>query len=119
MDNTLALLHNSSTTRGLPHKLTRNLSLIRHIEYRTLSKQVLPRWNPKLPANSPQYSVQHHTTTKESNKESKREKRYSVDKHAWSALGHVVAMAEGTSGMSLGKIRVQGKLKLPRSESSS
>lgn len=46
VDNTLQLLQNSATSRGLPHQLTRNLSLLVNARSLEQAHTAHPKWDP-------------------------------------------------------------------------
>lgn len=105
VDKTLALLYNSSSTRGLPHKLTRNITLLMWAKYHQKTVQVLPHWNPQLAPNDPAYKIPARPLTIDELKQK------DVMARAWAALGHVVKMAEGQTGLSLGRVRIRAKVR--------
>ncbi|KAG7453079.1 uncharacterized protein BT62DRAFT_925620 [Guyanagaster necrorhizus] len=109
VDNTLALLHNSSHTRGLSHQLTRNLALLVHHEYRRVSEIKYPVWNPQLPADSKEYQIR--VLPAKSRTETKRDAMKAISDRALSAVSKAVRMAEGRDGVVLGSVAVKGKLK--------
>ncbi|SJL04784.1 uncharacterized protein ARMOST_08154 [Armillaria ostoyae] len=108
VDNTLALLHNSSHTRGLSHQLTRNLALLVHHEYRRVSEIKYPVWNPQLPADSKEYQIR---VPAKSRTETRRDAMKTISDRALSAVSKAVRMAEGRDGIILGSMAVKGKLK--------
>ena len=108
MDNTLSLLYNSAISKGLPHRLTRNLSflLLKHNIW--WSQRIFAsnkHWNPSLPPDSPAYRP---PTPAEQSKQQKKEEKLrpwkELDESAWGALGQVVRLAEGRHDISLGTI---------------
>ncbi|KAL0955657.1 hypothetical protein HGRIS_001884 [Hohenbuehelia grisea] len=100
MDNTLALLCSSSLSRGLPHRLTRNLALLILGQHQRLSAQPVLRWKPELIG----------VPTTISKKEEKQARWDEWDENAWAALGEVVSMAEARQKISLGRVTVRGSL---------
>ncbi|KAK0227878.1 hypothetical protein IW262DRAFT_1455068 [Armillaria fumosa] len=108
VDNTLALLYNSSHTRGLSHQLTRNLALLVHHEYQRVSEIKYPTWNPQLPADSKEYQIR---APAKSRTETRRDAMKAISDRALSAVSKAVRMAEGRDGIVLGSMAVKGKLK--------
>ena len=105
VDNTLSMLYTSAQSRGLPHKLTRNLSLLLYAnaewwERRNFSPTQY--WNPRLPPSSPRYHPPQMEIEAPSKKDEKITRRKDFDDKAWGALGQVVRMAEGRHHISLG-----------------
>jgi len=93
MDNTLRLLYISSQSRGLPHKLIRNLGFLVLSEHQRLIKD-----HPKM-TWQPTKVVQRAT-------EEKRRKFEEFVENAWAPLSQVVKLAEGRDGISLGRVTV-------------
>uniref|UniRef100_A0A0W0F5P5 Fungal-type protein kinase domain-containing protein n=1 Tax=Moniliophthora roreri TaxID=221103 RepID=A0A0W0F5P5_MONRR len=83
MDNTLKFLYTSATSRGLSHRVIRNLSLLVLSEYQRNSVK-LPVWNPRLAPDSNEYSIE--MTHKNMNKLEKRQHAKEFDKKAVNAL---------------------------------
>ncbi|KAJ3749179.1 hypothetical protein DFH05DRAFT_1390683 [Lentinula detonsa] len=111
MDRTLSLLYASATSRGLPHKLTRNLSQLYYAEYDRMTSRRYPVWNAQLPKNSREYQIPvPDTTQKALNKEEKARQAQYLEDRAWNALSFAVKMAEGRDRLSLGRVVVKGKL---------
>ncbi|KAJ7125377.1 hypothetical protein C8R44DRAFT_619110 [Mycena epipterygia] len=107
VDNTLAVLYTSSKTRGLSHRLTRNLGLLVQAEQHRINMQKALQWKPNLPTVSEQYLPGFQ------NPETKRVKvRELEDAHTWDALEEVIRMAEGRNELSFGKISLR-KTRLP------
>ncbi|KAF8161739.1 hypothetical protein K438DRAFT_1619017 [Mycena galopus ATCC 62051] len=102
IDNTLAMLYTSCKTRGLSHRLTRNLSGLVQREQQRLNTAKLPEWKPTLPADAPEYQSFHAAKQLAATKQ--REDEAAV---AWNALAEVVRMAEGRNELSLGKIALK------------
>ncbi|KAM6494008.1 hypothetical protein JOM56_010369 [Amanita muscaria] len=102
MDNTLALLYNSSQTRGLSHNLTRNLAWLVSSEQQRVRAYKLKAWNPQHP----------HAFTNLTEKANKKEEEESKFKEfvarSWAPLNRVVELAEAKGGLTLGRIRVRG-----------
>ncbi|KAJ7133742.1 hypothetical protein C8R43DRAFT_644917 [Mycena crocata] len=93
VDNTLVLLYNSCTTRGLSHQLTRNLSFLLQREQDRINKRKPREWKPdSLP------------TTKVLKVEQRQQREAA---HGWDALEEVVRMAEGRNELSLGKMTLK------------
>ncbi|KAF8584836.1 hypothetical protein K439DRAFT_1105813 [Ramaria rubella] len=99
VDNTLELLHNSATSRGLAHRLTRNIGFLTHAYLKSRSRHGSV-WDPQLPATSPLYSVEKPQTAKDK----KKEGRDAFDAVVFQSLGQVVRLAEGRSRISLGRL---------------
>ncbi|KAF8234393.1 hypothetical protein L208DRAFT_1261819 [Tricholoma matsutake] len=109
MDNTLALLYNSCKSRGLSHRLTRNISLLVLSEHQRLRSHRFQTWSPQLPPTSPLYKPAAAPAGKRL-KEEKFERWADFDGNAWAALSQVVRMAEGSQGISLGQIAMKRKV---------
>jgi len=91
------MLSSSATNMGLPHKLTRNMV---HIVYKHLNavKHSRRPWNPQLLPDSRAYTPAAATP----------KKKESFDPtSAWRAVAQVVKLAEGQSGIHLGRIPVR------------
>ncbi|KAJ7350790.1 hypothetical protein DFH08DRAFT_695495 [Mycena albidolilacea] len=105
IDNTLALLYTSCKTRGLSHRLTRNLGVLVQHEQLRINSMKLPKWRPSLPADAAEYQTSYEdkqfTATKQRQEEAAP---------AWNALEEVVRMAEGRSELSLGRIALKRTL---------
>ena len=106
VDSTLNILYSSSQSRGLPHKLTQNLSTLlrHHLKWTThhYYYAASSTWKPNLPASSPEYAPT-PLTLRSKNFAKKQERKAVFDKNAWGALGEVVRMAEGRHNISLGR----------------
>ncbi|KAF5365919.1 hypothetical protein D9758_006682 [Tetrapyrgos nigripes] len=108
MDNVLALLYSSSTSRGLPHQLTRNLSLIVYSEHSYASRLKTPYWRPQLAPNAPEYQILPPSAKQLKKEEKERGYKYMQDM-ACNTLGQVARMAEGRDEICLGRVRMKGK----------
>ncbi|KAJ6490278.1 hypothetical protein C8R47DRAFT_1014431 [Mycena vitilis] len=102
MDNTLALLYTSSKTRGLSHRLTRNLALLISGEQIRINRPKLPQWKPRLPSGAEEYQPFFEDPNIAAAR--KRDKEVGF---AWNALEEVVRMAESRNELSLGKITLK------------
>jgi len=100
MDTTLSLLYTSSQSRGLPHKLTRNLSFLVLSEHQRLIKHHPQKaWEPQIHAAS--------TPKPPDLRKEEREKRLEdFVSNAWAPLSQVVKLAEGRDCLSLGRLTV-------------
>ncbi|KAI0060592.1 hypothetical protein BV25DRAFT_1807237 [Artomyces pyxidatus] len=102
MDRTLTFLSTSARSRGLPHRLTRNLSFLnygfRAWQSERLYKTTSP-WDPN-PQNSK--AGMQLKASRRHNKSDVASEQF--DLKSWGALEEVVTMAEGKSGISLGRI---------------
>lgn len=113
MDGTLTILSISARTRGLPHRITRNLSHLASTYdlYGSYNPdEPLPvSWRPDLPPDSPQYAPRsidpssHHRPIKK--RVHDIDLRIKLNKEVWSAFGEVIKMAEARDGLSLGRIK--------------
>ncbi|VDC02835.1 unnamed protein product [Peniophora sp. CBMAI 1063] len=100
-DNTLALLMNSSGSRGLPHKLTRNLASLNYHIRDTHTPKAGPQWK-----SSPDYYVDLEAAFKNRLKQERGQSKGAspeYNRQAWGALEEVVRMAEGSAGVLLGQ----------------
>ncbi|KAJ7579008.1 hypothetical protein C8J56DRAFT_796553 [Mycena floridula] len=115
MDNTLALLYTSSQSRGLPHRLTRNLSLLSWGEYHRLSTELLPRWNSQRTPSH--YEIPLPPNSEEGITKAQDQERWdAVDRCQWNAFSDVLRMAEGQGGLVFGTARIKGKIRVPSSQ---
>ncbi|KAF9646197.1 hypothetical protein BDM02DRAFT_3100298 [Thelephora ganbajun] len=94
MDNTLSLLYNSAISRGLAHKLTRNLHALSHRRKDWLHSAYERPGAPWKPTGEPVHA---------------RPKKHQADRHesgglAWNMVGEVVRMAEGRDQLMLGRV---------------
>ncbi|KAH9833530.1 uncharacterized protein C8Q71DRAFT_773888 [Rhodofomes roseus] len=112
MDKTLSFLSNSARSRGLPHRVTRNMS---HLlwSYRFYTSKVSlwehdssrPRWKPNLPQNHDAYKPHGlKPGTRLEDIQSRKARRADMNDEQWAALDEVILMAEGREGLSLGRI---------------
>jgi hypothetical protein len=101
VDNTLTLLSTSAQSRGLAHKLTRNLAFLnfgfRQYHANILYSTTRP-WDPQQQEYKPPRKVRPAQI--------KAEK---FDRQCWGALEETVRMAEGKSKLSLGRIEFRGR----------
>lgn len=111
VDNTLSLLYSSARSHGLGHQLTRNLTMLSRLEHhravqdRRVAIALLPRWNPRLAPDSPEYAPHPRPRDKRTeNKEAKRARHRLMDDEVWSAFGEAIRLAEGRAGVSLGRV---------------
>ncbi|PFH45601.1 hypothetical protein AMATHDRAFT_158607 [Amanita thiersii Skay4041] len=100
LDNTLAFLYNSSQSRGLSHKVTRNLAYLVLSEQQRIRAHLLNSWNPQKPMALAEAS-------RVKKKEKNREYREFIGK-AWTGLSQVVKLAEAKDGITVGRIVVKG-----------
>jgi hypothetical protein len=117
VDNTLSLLYNSAKSRGLPHRLTRNLSILRLRNADWWEKRHFSPsqpWNPQLPPDSPKYQPQMVQRAKIKNQEEKQRRWRELDDNAWNALGQVVRLAEAKHELCLGTIVPPKSRRFPR-----
>jgi len=110
LDNTLSLLAISACSRGLAHRLTRNLDILKRHNQALATKpdSYTQRhyWDPRLPSNSERYKpVIVLADSPPGSKADKKERWRRLDLEAWGALGEVILMAEGRDGISLGRIK--------------
>ncbi|KAJ7198490.1 hypothetical protein GGX14DRAFT_181592 [Mycena pura] len=101
IDNTLALLYTSSKSRGLAHRLTRNLGLLIHGEQTRINGKKLHAWKPSRVPDAPEYQTEflEHQLRKRQDAEAPLNKII-----AWNGLEEVLRMAEGRSEISLSKV---------------
>ncbi|TFK50810.1 hypothetical protein OE88DRAFT_1735559 [Heliocybe sulcata] len=109
-DNTLSLLLNSATSKGLPHKVTRNLALLEAQHRSWAEKRYYSSrgyWNPSLPVDDQRYVDPSFAVSFNLLRESKRDammRQQEIIDAAWGPLGEVVRMAEGRDGVWLGRV---------------
>lgn len=112
VNETLSLLHKSSHTRGLPHRVVNHLSVLAQSEYQR-------SWNSRLPPNSPQLRIipkDLREAKREFNKLMRRHRLDRMDENAWGALGEVIYMAEGMGGLMLGRTPNERRARLSKAE---
>ncbi|KZT22522.1 hypothetical protein NEOLEDRAFT_1097724 [Neolentinus lepideus HHB14362 ss-1] len=110
-DNTLSLLLNSATSRGLANNLTRNLVRLQ-AHYRVWAERRYytsrGQWDPSLPPNDRRYQdpsfAAQFNLVKSGNKRENILRQQDITDAAWGALGEVVKMAEGRDRVSLGRV---------------
>ncbi|KAF8262196.1 hypothetical protein EI94DRAFT_1603330 [Lactarius quietus] len=96
MDNTLSLLSTSAQSRGLAHKITRNLAFL-NFGFRQYQRNI-------------QFNLTRHWDPQQQEYKPHREPRPSqikiekFDSQCWGALEETARMAEGKSRLSLGRI---------------
>ena len=106
MDNTLSLLYVSATSKGLPHKITKNLARLEYenVKYkRRYMKGQTSRWNPQLPPDSDYYKAL-PLTPKEVNRKEKYQRQWDLDARVLDSLQEVIQMAEARDGLILGRL---------------
>ncbi|KIY46128.1 hypothetical protein FISHEDRAFT_75971 [Fistulina hepatica ATCC 64428] len=102
-DRTLQLLYTSSQSRGLEHRLTRNLGLLSHSEQLWLNSRRFPVWKPQAPPRLQLGRV----PAKELAREARQARWLDLNLTSWGGIQEVVRMAEGKDGLLLGKITVK------------
>ena len=110
VDHTLALLYTSCHSRGLPHKLVRNLAYLRGSERKRILEIQGKRknWDPRnkaLLTKSP-------PKLKDVNALAKKQKEAQFESNANGALSEVVRMAEGCGNLTLGRESTIGSRKV-------
>ena len=106
MDNTLSLLYTSSQSRGLPHRVTRNMAQLQIKHLKWAKKHYYSssgHWKPNLDPSSDEYKPKHFTQ-RAKNREEKRRRQDAFERCAWGAMGEVVRMAEARHRISLGRV---------------
>lgn len=94
---------NSSSSRGLAHKLTRNLASLNYHIRDTHTPKPGPQWK-----SSPDEYVDIEEALRNRLKQERGQSKGSspeYDRQAWGALEEVVRMAEGSAGVLLGRPR--------------
>ena len=99
VDNTLAMLYNSSQSRGLSHQLTRNLGYLVYAERQRVKAFRLPVWDPQKPGELVKLA---------SRKLAAKQKHEQLVAKAWGPLSQVVKLAEAKDGLTLGRVAVKG-----------
>ncbi|KIL63730.1 hypothetical protein M378DRAFT_186943 [Amanita muscaria Koide BX008] len=102
VNNTLALLYNSSQTRGLAHNLTRNLAWLVSSEQQRVRAYRLKAWDPKRP------HALTNLTEKARKKQEEENKFKDFVARSWAPLNRAVELAEAKDDLTLGRIRVRG-----------
>ncbi|EPQ55341.1 hypothetical protein GLOTRDRAFT_76713 [Gloeophyllum trabeum ATCC 11539] len=110
-DNTLSLLHNSAASRGLAHKLTRNLASLQSYHEQWAQRRYHKpgrEWDPSLPPHDPRYhdptTAVNYGLSKSSAKREQQKHQQGINDAAWGALGEVVRLSEGRDKMWLGRV---------------
>ena len=98
MDGTLALLYSSATSRGLPHKLTRNLSFLFLSEYKESTR--VRSWQPR---NT--YPVGGRIV--DAKKAEKRRVDEEFQQKTRDMVRQVVKLAEARDDISLGRVKLR------------
>lgn len=94
VDNTLSLLYTSAVSRGITHKLTRNLHALSHRRQdwlRSAYDRPSAPWKPTGEPVHPKPNRRHAD-------------RYESGELAWNIVGEVVRMAEGRDQLMLGRV---------------
>ncbi|KAF9036943.1 hypothetical protein BDZ89DRAFT_451056 [Hymenopellis radicata] len=107
---TLALLYNSSQSRGLPHDVTRNLVSMMRFYVSDTSTNRLPSWKPDLAVNAPEYKIQIPKMAPTKRREFEQLSHQLAVGNAFVAMNKVVRMAEGRDGLVLGTAKLQRKV---------
>ena len=102
-DNTLALMMNSSDTRGLAHKLTRNLATLNHHIQNTYTPTTSVQWKTSPDEYTDLEKVMKNRLKSERGQNKGASPEY--NRQAWGALEEVVCMAGGSAGVLLGRPR--------------
>ena len=100
VDNTLSLLYSSAVSRGLPHRITQNLSHMVLIDatIRTPIQPLKRPWRGQLPRDAPEY--QRKPVKPLTPAQVEQDSHYHLVRRF---LGELVGMAEGWGGISLGR----------------
>jgi len=112
MDNTLSLLCDSATSKGVAKKAIQNLSFL-HRSHRTWVRERYYGqkniWKPNLKSGEyhpPILPPRDGRSRFYQNLEQKQNARV-YDEDAWNPLSELVQMAEGRDGVSLGRVRLK------------
>ncbi|KAG0700199.1 hypothetical protein DFH29DRAFT_933124 [Suillus ampliporus] len=99
VDHTLSLLATAAASRGLAHKITRNLRWLRQ-------SHCFPFWKPQLPPTSTQYRPYSLPTpgSKPDHVLGRKRTTRQFDEQCSNALGEVIKMAEGRHSIVLGRL---------------
>lgn len=112
MDHTLSLLATAAVSRGLAHKITRNLKWLRQNHVSWVEEMYYAHkgsWKPQLPRRSEKY-LPYSLPTPGSRADQilrKNRKMRLFDEQCSNAIGEVVKMAEGRHGIILGRLRLK------------
>ncbi|KAJ7286924.1 hypothetical protein C8J57DRAFT_1215219 [Mycena rebaudengoi] len=99
IDNTLAILYTSGKSKGLSHRLTRNLALLVRGEQARVDYELLPVWKSNLNTTDPLYRADFRDPQYAAS-----QKRQMEAAPAWDAMQEVIRMAEGRHGITLGRM---------------
>ena len=106
VDNTLSFLCTSAVARGLPHQVTRNLHLITIKNATILNPPPFllggGSWDGQAPPDHPKYQPAKGPLRKQKPAQKEKDRLANA---SLCALGELVRMAEGRSGLSLGRMQ--------------
>lgn len=94
------MLYNSSQSRGLSHKLTRNLGYLVYAERQRVKGFKLPVWDPQTPGALVKVQPSRRLAAKQ--------KHEQLVAKALGPLSQVVKLAEAKDGLTLGRVAVKG-----------
>lgn len=106
VDGTLSILCNAAQSRGLSHKITRNMALLAgtHLDIHHDIGIVYTSWNPSRERDSQEYQIP-TPGSKRYLRQIERQKWRPVVEEALDTFGEVIRMAEGNDNVSLGRVR--------------
>ncbi|KAG1716220.1 hypothetical protein ID866_960 [Astraeus odoratus] len=112
MDHTLTFLLSSAQSRGLSHRVVRNVNILseaHRLWIRANYYRGAKRWNPHLPPSSPTYDPKSllPADMRAVRKRDRRREAKVLDERCWDALGEVIRMAEARHNLSLGRHRMR------------
>ncbi|KIK34836.1 hypothetical protein CY34DRAFT_613086 [Suillus luteus UH-Slu-Lm8-n1] len=112
VDHTLSLLATAAVSRGLAHKITRNLKWLRQNHVLWVEKSYYAHrhyWKPQLPQTSEKYLP--YPLPKPGSRPDQilrnNRKMRLFDEQCSNAIGEVVKMAEGRHGIILGRLHLK------------
>lgn len=95
VNQTLVMLYSSSTTKGIAHKVTRNLAYLVDSHVARSRPLGANKWDPHRKSYEPAIPKSKASSPR----------RIEIERNAWFAVGETVRMAEGMAGISLGRLR--------------
>lgn len=105
VDGTLSILCNAAQSRGLSHRITRNMALLSgaHLDIHHDIGGVFSSWNPSHERGSQEYQIP-TPGSKRYLRQIERQKWRPVGEAALDTFSEVIRMAEGNDNVSLGRV---------------
>lgn len=103
-NNLLSFMHASALSRGLPHKTVQNLSRL-NMQEEAFSRRKEKPWIARLPPNDAVYRMATVEDSRQWKAALRQKEEAAQANHAWNMLLETTKMAEGQSGLVLGRPR--------------